>query len=63
MVEYSRMPVPSLSSGCEIAPFLVRYMDRGPKVRLFVRHNAPQTKILEGLTTDEMQIFKAFFNG
>ena len=24
--EYSRMNVPSLSSGCEIAPFFVRYM-------------------------------------
>jgi hypothetical protein len=26
MVEYSRMPVPSLRSGCEIAQFFVRYM-------------------------------------
>ena len=28
MVEYSRMQVPSLSSGCEIAQFFVRYMGR-----------------------------------
>ena len=26
IVEYSRMNVPSLSSGCEIAQFFVRYM-------------------------------------
>ncbi len=28
MVEYSRMPVPSLSSGCEIAQFFVLHTDR-----------------------------------
>jgi hypothetical protein len=27
IVEYSRMQVPSLSSGCEIAHFFVRYME------------------------------------
>jgi hypothetical protein len=27
IVEYSRMKVPSLSRGCEIAQFFVRYMD------------------------------------
>jgi hypothetical protein len=27
LAEYSRMQVPSLSLGCEIAPFYVRYMD------------------------------------
>jgi hypothetical protein len=26
IVEYSRMQLPSLSSGCEIAQFFVRYM-------------------------------------
>ncbi len=26
LIEYSRIKVPSLSSGCEIAPFFVRYM-------------------------------------
>jgi hypothetical protein len=39
IVEYSRMDFPSLSSGCEIAQFFVRYMDL---------IYAPQTKILEG---------------
>jgi hypothetical protein len=38
MVEYSRMQVPSLSSGCEIAPFFVRYMVLAPK-RRFGRMN------------------------
>jgi hypothetical protein len=27
IVEYSRMQLPSLSSGCEIAQFFVRYME------------------------------------
>jgi len=43
IVEYSRMKVPSLSSGCEIYP--------------------SQTKILEGLTKEEIRIFEALFKG
>jgi hypothetical protein len=50
IVEYSRMQLPSLSSGCEIAQFFVRYM-------------APQTKILEGWTKDEIRIFDILFIG
>ena len=44
--EYSRMRVPSLSSGCEIAQFY-----------------PSQTKILEGLTKEKIQIFEALFKG
>jgi hypothetical protein len=35
IVEYSRMKVPSLSSGCEIAQFFVRYMGRRQLVPFF----------------------------
>ena len=34
MVEYSRMPVPSLSSGCEIAQFFVRHTGSNHKMMI-----------------------------
>jgi hypothetical protein len=50
IADYSRMKVPTLSRGCEIAQLFARYM-------------APQTKILEGGTKDEMRLFEALFKG
>ncbi len=44
--EYSRMQVPSLSRGCEIARFLFATWD--------IEAYAPQTKILEGGTRDAL---------
>jgi len=90
--EYSRMKVPSLRRGCEIAPLFVRYMDEHRSIRFlldvrihtvrcaiykadiahrptnrlgvsrwcaisFLWFYAPQTKILEGGTKDEIRIF------
>jgi hypothetical protein len=46
------MPIPSLSRGCEIAQFFVRYMDI-----------APQTKILEDRTNRPESAFEAHFKG
>jgi hypothetical protein len=65
IVEYSRMQVPSLSRGCEIAQFFVRYMvARCDFTKGALRQLYPsQTKILEGWTTDENADFRSTFQG
>ncbi len=51
MVEYSRMQLPSFSSGCDIAPFFCSL------------HGEFQTKILEGRTNHSECVFEARFKG
>jgi hypothetical protein len=67
--EYSRMKVPSLSRGCEIAQFFVRYMGTGEQKSPVAKSShkmcriyAPQTKILEGRTNRPERLFDALFN-
>jgi hypothetical protein len=61
------MNAPSLSSGCEIAPFLFaipveRAFPKTHNPSTHIQFYAPQTKILEGWTKDEMRIFDGVFN-
>ncbi len=56
IVEYSRMQLHSLSSGCEIAQFFVRHTDDD-------KSNDLGMKILEAGTKDVMRRFEALFNG
>jgi hypothetical protein len=54
------MQVPSLSSGCEIAQFFVRYM---AKAALECMPPPPQTKIWNGRTNLSECVFEALFKG